>query len=128
MQCVSISSVRSYRDLLAWQKSMKLVTEIYRCSRSFPAAELYGLTSQLRRAAISIASNIAEGQGRASTGEFKQFLGHARGSLFEVETQILIARELDYLEEQNSVPLLAETSELGKILNGLLNALDRRQK
>ena len=81
-----VSVVRSYRDLVAWQKAMALVTNVYRYTEPFPKAEIYGLASQLRRAAVSIPSNIAEGQGRASTGEFKQFLGHARGSLLEVET------------------------------------------
>jgi four helix bundle protein len=82
--------VQSYRDLIAWQKSMDLVVEIYSSTQSFPRAETYGLMSQLRRAAVSIPSNIAEGHDRLSTGEYKQFPGHARGSLVEVETQILI--------------------------------------
>jgi four helix bundle protein len=92
MHILKVSGVRSYRDLVAWQKAMRLVTDVYRCTESFPKAEVYGLTAQLRRAAISVPSSIAEGQGRASTGEFKQFLGHARGSLLEVETQLQIAR------------------------------------
>jgi four helix bundle protein len=79
--------VQSYRDLISWQKAMDLAEAIYRETRTFPKQELYGITSQLRRAAISIPSNIAEGQGRRSTGEFRQFLGHALGSLLEVETQ-----------------------------------------
>ena len=78
MQILKVSGVRSYRDLVAWQKAMRLVTDVYRYTESFPKAEVYGLTAQLRRAAISVPSNIAEGQGRASTGEFKQFLGQAR--------------------------------------------------
>ncbi len=93
-------SVRSYRDLVAWQKSMALVTDVYRCTRGFPTSEIYGLTAQLRRAAVSVPSNIAEGQGRSSTGEFRQFLGHARGSLLEVETQILIAQNLGYIRPE----------------------------
>ena len=80
--------VQSYRDLVAWNKAMELVTEIYRVTKQFPKEELFGLMSQLRRAAVSIPSNIAEGKGRLSKGEFRQFLGNARGSLAEVETQI----------------------------------------
>jgi len=76
--------VQSFRDLLVWQRSIQLASAIYQLSRDFPPEELYGLTSQMRRAAVSIASNIAEGQGRLSTGEFKQFLGMARGSSFEL--------------------------------------------
>src|SRR6476660_1254780 len=80
-----MSAVQSYRELIVWRKSMALVKDVYLCTQDFPKSELYGLTSQLRRAAVSVASNIAEGQGRFSRGEFKQFLGHARGSLLEIE-------------------------------------------
>ena len=85
----SATSIQSCRDLVVWQKSMRLVIEIYRATQSFPQSELYGLIAQLRRVAVSIPSNIAEGPARLSTGEFRQFLGHARGSLIEVETQLL---------------------------------------
>jgi four helix bundle protein len=91
-----------------------------------PKGKLYGLTSQLRRAAVSIPSNIAEGQGRFSKGEFKQFLGHARGSLLELETQILIAQQLGYLPTERIQILLDGAAETGRILNGLLASLDRR--
>ena len=77
---------RSYQDLIAWKKAMSLVIEIYRVTKGFPKEEIFGLTSQLRRAAVSVPSNIAEGQGRMSQGEFHQFLGQARGSLMEIET------------------------------------------
>jgi four helix bundle protein len=127
MQILRMSGVRSYRDLVAWQKAMTLVRDVYRCTGSFPQSEVYGLTAQLRRAAISVPSNIAEGQGRASTGEFKQFLGHARGSLLEVETQLLIARELNYLHSEGCAVLLEECSEVGKILNGLIASLPRNR-
>lgn len=89
--------VQSYRQFIAWQKAMDLAEEVYRATRTFPKEELYGMTSQLRRAVVSIPSNIAEGQGRQSTGEFRQFLGNARGSLLEVESQILLAERLQYL-------------------------------
>jgi four helix bundle protein len=98
-----------------------MVTEVYRQTKSFPKEEQYGLTSQLRRAAVSVPSNIAEGQGRLTTGEFRQFLGHAKGSLAEVETQLMIARNLGYLAD--SQPLLEQTSEVARLLNGLLRSL-----
>ena len=102
---------------------MELVTEIYRVTHNFPKEELFGLMSQLRRAAVSIPSNIAEGKGRLSKGEFRQFLGNARGSLAEVETQILIAQNLSYLDEPETNRLLAMVEEVGKVLNGLLSAV-----
>jgi len=102
---------------------MELVTEIYRITQDFPKEELFGLTSQLRRAAVSIPSNIAEGKGRLSKGEFRQFLGHARGSLAELETQILIAQNLHYLSEAEANKLLVMVEEMGKVLNGLLSAV-----
>ena len=115
--------VQSYRDLVAWNKAMDLVTEIYRVTHNFPKEELFGLMSQLRRAAVSIPSNIAEGKGRLSKGEFRQFLGNARGSLAEVETQILIAQNLSYINEPETNILLTKVEEVGKILNGLLSAV-----
>jgi four helix bundle protein len=118
-------AVRSYQDLIGWKKSIALVTEVYRSTQNFPRPETYGLTSQIRRAAISIPSNIAEGQGRRSRGEFKQFLGHARGSVFELESQIIIARNLSYLDEAQAEALLTQITELGRIINGLLSSLDR---
>jgi four helix bundle protein len=123
MQCSVKPIVRSYRDLLVWKKSMSLVMDVYRSTRSFPGTETYGLISQLRRAVVSVPSNIAEGQGRLSTGEFKHFLGQARGSLMEVETQILIAQELGYLAPNDSEDLLGVAGEVGRILNGLLDSL-----
>ena len=89
--------VKSYQDLETWQQAMSLVVEVYRVTKLFPKEELFGLTSQLRRAAVSIPSNIAEGQGRTSTKEFLHHLSIAYGSLCEAETQILIAKKLDYL-------------------------------
>jgi four helix bundle protein len=127
MQSPVRSIVQSYRDLVVWKKSMALVLDVYRCTQAFPKIETYGLTSQLRRAAVSVPSNIAEGQARLSTGEFKQFLGNARGSLMEVETQILIARYLGYLERNDSENLLSAAAEVGRILNGLLASLPSRR-
>jgi four helix bundle protein len=113
----------SYRDLVAWKRAVELVTHVYKITKGFPDDERFGLTSQLRRAAVSVPSNIAEGQGRFSRGEFKQFLGHARGSLLEVETQITIATNLGYLNVRERQFLLDSTSELGRILNGLIASL-----
>ena len=109
----------AYQDLIAWRKATQLALDIYRSTRNFPKDELYGLTSQMRRAAVSIASNIAEGKGRYSGKEFVQFLYRSRGSVLELETQLFIARELHYLEPVVSRNLQSRTEELGRILNGL---------
>ena len=113
----------SYRDLIAWRKAMDLVTDIYRVTRSFPRDELYGLTNQLRRAAVSVPSNIAEGQARFSPKEFHHFLSHARGSLVEIETQLTIAQNLDYLSPDLAQPVLDKAAELGRVLNGLITSI-----
>lgn len=116
----------AYQDLIAWQKAAELALEIYRCTRSFPKDELYGLTSQMRRAAVSIASNIAEGKGRYSLKEFVQFLYRARGSLLELQTQIFIARELNYLESPASGRMKDKADEVGRILNGLTTSVQKK--
>ena len=116
---------RSYKDLVAWNKSMDLVTAIYQSTGAFPKDELFGITSQLRRAAVSIPSNIAEGQGRLSGGEFRHFLGQARGSLMEVETQVQIAHNLGYLQEDSLGVLLEACAEVGRILNGLIASISK---
>jgi four helix bundle protein len=117
---------RSYKDLVAWQKSMGLVTATYRATAGFPRDELFGLTSQLRRAAVSIPSNIAEGQGRLSEKEFRYFLGQARGSLMEGETQLQIAENLGYLQKEQTSSLLQSCAEVGRILNGLLASVSKQ--
>ena len=114
---------RSYKDLVVWQKAMELVTEIYRETAEVHRDEMYGLTSQVRRAAVSVPSNIAEGQGRLSENEFRHFLGLARGSLMGVETQLKIAENLGYLQQVPSQKVLKSTAEVGKILNGLIASL-----
>ena len=111
--------MKGHRDLVVWQKAMSLVTEIYRATRDFPKEEMYGLTSQLRRAAVSVPSNLAEGHGRNSRKEFHHFIGQARGSLTEVETQLEIARNLDYLPKNEALELLSKSGEIGRMLNGL---------
>lgn len=115
--------LRSYQELVAWQKSMAFVTDVYRCTQQFPKDEIYGLTSQIRRAAVSIPSNVAEGQGRLTRGEFKQFLGYAKGSVFEVETQLLIAHDLGYMDARELQALLDRIREVGRIISGLLSSL-----
>src|SRR5450755_3927732 len=115
--------ISGYRDLVVWQKSVELVTAVYTATSSFPRQEVFGLTSQLRRCAVSVPSNIAEGQGRATKGEFIQFLSHARGSLYELETQIVIAGRLGYLLAEREHALAAKAEEVARILNGLLTSL-----
>jgi len=118
--------IHSFRDLVVWQKGMDLVTEIYRLSQKFPKDEVFGLTSQIRRAAVSIPSNIAEGRGKSSKGEFQQFLHHSRGSLAEVETQITIARNLGYLNAAETEPVMEIIAEVGRLLHGLLTSLKKK--
>src|SRR6266478_6146229 len=115
----------SYKELRAWKQSMELALEIYRYTESFPREERYGLTSQLRRSAVSVSSNIAEGKGRSSDKELVLFLHHARGSLLEVETHLLIARELRYGrgDELDSGRLLDLVETLAKTLNALIRSL-----
>ncbi len=118
-------TVRNYQDLIVWQKAMDLVELIYSSSKSFPRDEIYGLTSQLRRAAVSIASNIAEGQGRRTTADFLRYLSISYGSLREVETQTLIAARLQYLTTGRSQEILKVAGEVGRLLNGLMSSLTR---
>ena len=113
--------MESYRDLIAWKKAKELALDIYVCTRDFPRNETYGLTAQIRRSAISIPSNIAEGKGRYSQKELVQFLYHARGSLLELETQFEIARELGYVDPFTFQRISVKIAELGRILNGLIH-------
>jgi len=115
----------TYSDLEVWQAAMDLVTRVYEITRFFPKEEIYGLTSQLRRAAVSVPSNIAEGKGRSSDKELVQFLNHSRGSLFEIETQVAIARRLSYIAEEPCETILRQTARVGQLLNGLIRALRR---
>ncbi len=119
--------VKSHQDLIAWQKAISLVTEVYTITPQFPGHEIYGLTSQLRRASVSIPSNIAEGHGRATPGEFLQSLCQARGSLCEVQTQIVIAHRLAYITEEQGQRFSAKTNELGRILSGLITSIQRKK-
>ena len=114
---------RSYRELLVWQKSKTLAAEIYRATEQFPRNEIYGLTSQIRRAAVSVASNIAEGQGRMTPGEFVHFLGQARGSLLELDTQLAIAMDLSYLKPDQYEILDRDIYQVLGLLNRLIESL-----
>ena len=114
---------RSYRELLVWQKAKALAVQIYRATEQFPKAETYGLTSQIRRAAVSVASNIAEGQGRLTVGEFLPFLGQARGSLLELDTQLAIGLDLTYIKPDQHEILDGEIYQVLGLLNRLIESL-----
>ena len=116
-------AVESFRDLVVWQRAMQLTLTIYRSTKSFPPDERFGLTNQLRRAGVSVASNIAEGYGRMSKGEYKQFLGMARGSNLEVQTQLLIAQELGFGSEPELLKAEGYSIEVGKMLTSLIQNL-----
>ena len=117
--------VRSYRDLLVWQKGMDLAEQVYRLSRTWPKEEIYGLTSQVRRAAASIPANIAEGYGRQSGASYSQFLKIARGSLKELETHLLLAERVGATAEGSCGSVLLQADELGKMLGGLIRSLGK---
>ncbi len=119
-------AVRDYRELIVWQKSMDLVELLYRHTKSFPKEELYGLTAQMRRAAVSIPSNIADGQARQTTRDFIRFLSIARGSLKELETQVIICHRLAYIDEAQESELVAATEEVSRLISGLTNSLRKR--
>src|SRR5579884_2121128 len=118
---------RSYRQLIAWQKAKILAVETYGATESFPKSETYGLCSQMRRAAVSVVSNIAEGQGRLTAGEFQQFLGHSRGSLLELDTQLGIAHDLGYLTAENFNALEQNAYQVLGLINRLIESLRTRQ-
>jgi four helix bundle protein len=115
--------VESYRDLKVWQRAIQLTTSIYRLTKSFPKEELFGLTSQLRRAGVSVASNIAEGYGRNSAGEYKHMLGIARGSNLELQTQLVIAANLAYSNPESLKEAENLSNEVAKMLNSLIAKL-----
>jgi four helix bundle protein len=114
---------QGFRDLVVWQKAMQLTAAVYRLTQQFPREEQYGLTSQIRRAAVSIPSNIAEGQGRLNTGEFRQFLGVARGSNFEVQTQLELEHVLKFCDSKVLDEALGLSHEVGRMLHGLIDSL-----
>jgi|SRR5271169_5013005 len=115
-----------YKDLIVWQKAMDLVNAIYDATDAFPKRETYSLTDQIRRAAVSIPSNIAEGQAHYSNREFLHFLRHSRGSLAELETQVIIAQPRNYLSETQAADLLKRADEVNRIPSGLINSLKEK--
>ena len=114
----------THKDLLVWQKSMALAVEIHRATQYFPPEELYGITSQMRRSAISIPSNIAEGHGRQSHKELVRFLHIALGSIAELETQIILSHNFNYLSENQMIELTSRTTEIAKMLAALIKRID----
>ena len=116
-------TIRNYSDLIAWRKAMSLAVEIYRASRDMPAEERYGLTSQMRRAATSIPAKIAEGQGRRTDGEFLNQLSVAHGSVRELETLILLTKELGFIPNRASETLMRDCGEVGRLVTGLANSI-----
>src|SRR5882762_5554779 len=119
--------VEGYRDLVVWQKGISVAKQVYALTKSFPTEEKFGLTSQMRRAAVSISSNIAEGQARHTTGEFILFISHAEGSIAELDTQLILSIELKFCHDANADPVLSLISELRKMLNVLRRKLVARQ-
>jgi four helix bundle protein len=117
------SRTRHYRELLVWQKAMDLARAVYRDTDKFPKGEVFGLQGQMRRAAVSIPSNVAEGHGRLNDGHFRQFLARARGSLFELQTQIELAKDQGFLNEAAFKKVMDQCEEVARLTNGLLAAL-----
>jgi four helix bundle protein len=118
--------IKSYRDLEVWQKSIVLARQVYDSTKNWPREEVYGLTNQVRRAAVSVPSNIAEGQGRASTREFIHYLSIARGSLYELETQLLLAQQLGYLASGTAENLLATAGDISRMISRLSQTLSAK--
>ena len=117
------TEIRSYKDLIIWQKSIDLVVDIYQVVKSFPREELYALSDQIKRSAVSAPSNIAEGQSRQHTGEFRQFLYIALGSLAELDTQLIIAHRLGYIDSKDNESLTTRVIELRKMISSLISKL-----
>ena len=113
----------SYRDLRVWKRSIELVVRIYDETDSFPPSEIYGLVSQMRRSAVSVPSNIAEGKGRLTDRDRSHFFSQARGSLLELETHIVIAQRLNYLPDQIARALIADAADIGRMLNALIESI-----
>ena len=125
---MSRSSIESYRDLQVWQRGVDLTERIYQATKPFPSDERFGLVAQLRRAAVSVPSNIAEGWGRMSTAEFIRFLSIAHGSLTEVETQIIVSHRLGFINDAVKRRVLDETTVERKMLRALIRSLERRSE
>lgn len=120
-------NIKSYRDLLVWQKSMDLAVAVHPFALAFPKAELFGLTSQVNRSATSVPSNIAEGHGRRTTADYIHFLSISRGSLNELETQLTLSMRHGYISEADHDRFLELTGEVGRLINGPMDSLERRR-
>lgn len=127
MGCLVAGSIRSYRDLQVWRLAIRFTKSVYRVTAGFPSDERFGLVSQVRRASVSVASNIAEGWGRGTSQDYVRFLRMARGSVYEVETQLEIASQLEFLDEESYREVIAEVNEAGRVLAGLLRSLEQRE-
>ena len=121
------ATIRSYQDLNAWQLAMRLAGRVYRATKLFPKEELFGMVQQTRRAAVSVPSNIAEGYGRGSRRDYVSFLRIARGSLYEVETNIILAEQLEYLNGKQAKSLLDDLRECSRTLQGLIKSLSKKE-
>lgn len=121
-----MNEIQSHRDLVAWQKAVELGLQVYDATKNFPSDERFGLVSQLRRGGVSVASNIAEGYGRASTSDYLRFLRVARGALFEVDTQLIFAVRLSFIETAKYAELEAKCKECGRILAGLIRSIEAK--
>ncbi len=115
---------QSYRDLVVWQKGIELAKQLYGLTAKFPSEEKFGLISQIRRAAVSVSSNIAEGQARNTTGEFIQFISHAEGSAAELDTQLYLSVELGFVNSADAAPILTLIDEIRRMLNALRRRLN----
>ena len=115
--------MHNYKELRVWKQAIALATKIYNCTKEFPKEEKYGLSSQMQRAAVSIASNIAEGSGRNGGAEFRLFVGYASGSACELETQIIIAKEVKFISEEKAEELILKITDIQKMIYGLLKSL-----
>lgn len=123
-----MSNIQSYRDLIAWQKSIALVTDVYKLTSKFPSNEKYGLISQINRAAVSVSANIAEGWGRETPKSFLQFLRTSRGSLMEVQTLLEIARNVELISAEERAIIIAKSDEVSKIIQGLIKNIQKNIK
>ena len=123
---MTVNQPKGHRRLILWQKSVRLAVEIHRVSRRLPKHELFGLVSQMNRAAVSIPSNVAEGAARHTTRDYIRFLYIARGSSAEIDTQLRLAEELGYLSGDELAPVLAISDEVGRLLNAVITTLHRR--
>lgn len=119
-------TIKSYQDLQVWQQAMDLAVECYKLTQRFPRAEIFGIVSQVRRSASSVPANIAEGHGREGRAHFVQFLRIAQGSLKELETHLLLSARVGFLQEKDSDPILRRCGDVGKMLRGLIRALEAR--